>query len=301
MKILSLLPAATEIVCALGAGDELVGISHECDYPPAITHLPRVTSTPISREALSTEIDREVHLRVRAGEPIFTVDAEQIKELAPDVILTQSLCEVCAVSDGIAQSLTTVLAPSPVVVLPLIGTTLEGVWNDIRAVAGIIGRRDAGSQLLASLDRRVLDIHETLKAAKAPRPHVAVIEWLVPLFAAGHWTPEIVRRAGGVDVLAQPGAHSSRISLEAVQAARPELLIFAPCGFDVDRAARDGRDLLQSPEWSWARGAQAWAIDGNALTSRPGPRLVDAIETLAAIIAPALFNPPSSRLARHLH
>jgi iron complex transport system substrate-binding protein len=136
--------------------------------------------------------------------------------------------------------------------------------------------------------------------ARAPRPRVAVIEWLDPLFVAGHWSPELVRRAGGTDVLAVPGAHSVEVDVDAIRAADPEVLLFAPCGFDVNRAAHEAAALLGTPAWAWARGREAWALDGSALTSRPGPRLVDAIETMAAIFAPTLFEAPPSRYARLL-
>jgi iron complex transport system substrate-binding protein len=143
-------------------------------------------------------------------------------------------------------------------------------------------------------------VHETLKAARAPRPRVAVIEWLDPLFVAGHWMPELVRRAGGIDVLAKPGAHSVKIDVDAVRAADPEVLLFAPCGFDVGRAAREAEALLRTDAWEWARDRSAWALDGSALTSRPGPRLVDAIEGMAAILAPGLFVAPDWRYARRV-
>ena len=140
-------------------------------------------------------------------------------------------------------------------------------------------------------------MHEALKAARAPRPGVVVIEWLDPLYSAGHWTPELVRRAGGIDVIAQPGAHSVRMTMAAVHDASPDLLLFAPCGFDIHRSEREARALLASDEWSWARGIEAWALDGNALTSRPGPRLADAIEVMAAIFAPSVFAAPPNRFA----
>jgi iron complex transport system substrate-binding protein len=143
-------------------------------------------------------------------------------------------------------------------------------------------------------------VHETLKAARASRPRVAVLEWLDPLFAAGHWSPELVRRAGGVDVLAQPGVHSAQVDVEAVRAAEPELLLFAPCGFDVERAAHEAEQLLATEAWGWARGRSAWALDGSSLTSRPGPRLVDAIEVMASIFAPDLFPAAPERYAREI-
>ncbi len=299
MKILSLLPAGTEIVCALGAADELVGISHECDYPASVTALPRVTSSIVSSNASARDINDSVRELVKNGQPVFILDAEQISAMRPDVILTQSLCDVCAVSDGVAHALAHVVSPVPQV-LPLVGNTLAGVWADIRAVGNATHRVNETEALLASLDARVRQIHETLKAARAPRPRVAVIEWLDPLFSAGHWTPDLVRRAGGVDVLAEPGAHSVQIDVAQVRDAAPDLLFFAPCGFDVYRATNDARELLRRPEWAWARDVSAWALDGNALTSRPGPRLVDAIETMASIIAPACFDPPAAHYAHVL-
>jgi len=174
------------------------------------------------------------------------------------------------------------------------------VWEDIKHVGAAIGRRIEAAALLASLDARMRRVHETLKAARAPRPRVAVIEWLDPLFVAGHWSPELVRRAGGVDVLAQPGAHSVEIEVAAVRAASPEVLLFAPCGFDVERAAHETAALLARDEWRWAAECTRWALDGNALTSRPGPRLVDAIETMAAIFAPTLFDAPGVSYARRI-
>jgi len=210
---------------------------------------------------------------------------------------------VTPTSWSIAPSAATIsvaaLAHSPVVV-SLGGTTLDGVWNDVRRVGDAIGRRAEADALVASSTGRIRRVHETLKAARAPRPRVAVIEWLDPLFAAGHWSPELVRRAGGIDVLAEPGAHSVQVDVDAVRAADPEVLLFAPCGFDVGRAAREAEALLATEALQWARGRTAWALDGNALTSRPGPRLVDAIEVMAAVLAPALFAAPAGGYARRV-
>jgi iron complex transport system substrate-binding protein len=296
-RIISLLPAATEIVAALGALDQLVGISHECDFPIEVATLPRVTASAVDRDATSAAIDAAVRALSESGAPVFALDAEQLVALAPTLILTQSLCEVCAVSEGDVRALGAVLEPPPRI-LPLTGTTLDGVWADITACGDALGRGAVAGALLAAISARLRVVHETLKAARAPRPRVAVIEWLDPLFVAGHWTPELVRRAGGIDVLAEPGMHSVRVSVERVREASPEVILFAPCGFDVERAARESRALLAGAEWCWARDTEAWALDGNALTSRPGPRLADAVEVMAAIFAPALFGAPSRRYAR---
>lgn len=298
-RIISLLPAATEIVAALGAVDDLVAASHECDHPPAVRGLPRVTASAVDPQATSRDIDDAVRRLARAGTPLFALDAEQLVRLAPSVILTQTLCDVCAVSDGDVRALGALLHPAPRLV-PLGGSTLDGVWRDIETVGKALGREREAEALLASIAERLQRVHETLKAARAPRPRVAVIEWLDPLYAAGHWTPELVRRAGGIDVLAEPGAHSVSVDLPRIREAAPELLLFAPCGFGVDRAAREGAALLATDAWGWAAGIPAWALDGNALTSRPGPRLADAVETIASIVAPTLFSAPPRGYARRL-
>jgi iron complex transport system substrate-binding protein len=299
VRVVSLLPSGTEIVAALGRLDALVGVTHECDFPPEVSRLPRVTASAIDREASSCEIDAAVRALSSEGLPAFAVDADDLVRLAPTLILTQTLCEVCAVSEGDVRGLAELLSPSPRV-LPLTGTTLDGVWADVRSVAQAIGRDAEAEALLASIDDRLRRVHEALEAARAPRPRVAVIEWMDPLFTAGHWTPELVRRAGGIDVLAEPGAHSVTISVDRVRDAEPELILFAPCGFDVARSEREARALLARPEWTWARNRQAWALDGNALTSRPGPRLADAVEVMAAIVAPSLFPAPSAVHARRV-
>jgi iron complex transport system substrate-binding protein len=299
VRVVSLLPSGTEIVAALGALDSIVGITHECDHPPEVARIPRVTASVTERDAASAEIDAAVRELSASGSPVFTVYTDAIVRLAPDVILTQTLCDVCAVSEGDVRAVSQAMERPPRV-LSLVGTTLDAVWEDIRAVGAAIGRPAEAEALLEQIAARMRRVHETLKAAKAPRPRVAVIEWMQPLFSAGHWTPELVRRAGGIDVLAQPGDHSVSISLEQVREADPELLLFAPCGFDVARSGREARALLATPEWEWARGREAWALDGNALTSRPGPRLADSVEVIAAIIAPTLFRAPASTYARRV-
>jgi iron complex transport system substrate-binding protein len=299
-RVVSLLPAGTEIVAALGALDSLVGITHECDFPPEVARLPRVTASAVDRDAGSAEIDAAVRELASTGAPVFALDADDLVRLAPTLILTQTLCEVCAVSEGDVRALGELLAPAPRI-LALGGSTLAGVWDDITAVGAALRRGSAAAELLAGIAARLRVVHETLKAARAPRPRVAVIEWLEPLYAAGHWTPELVRRAGGIDVLAEPGTHSRRISLEDVRDADPELILVAPCGFDVTRAEQEGRAMLASTQWGWARERDVWALDGNALTSRAGPRLADAVEVIAAIVAPTLFDPPISDYARCLN
>jgi iron complex transport system substrate-binding protein len=298
-RVVSLLPAATEIVAALGGACQLVGVTHECDYPADVARLPRVTSSALNRDASSAAIDAEVRELASAGAPVFALDVSLFETLDPQVVLTQSLCDVCALPQSDVDRAVAALV-SPPTVLSLGATTLEGVWADVRRVGGAIGRSAEADDLVASLEMRMRRVHETLKAARAPRPRVAVIEWLDPLFVAGHWTPELVRRAGGIDVLARPGVHSVELAMDAVRDAAPEVLLFAPCGFDIERAAAEARALLAAEEWGWARGLAVWALDGGSLTSRPGPRLVDAIETMAALFAPMLFDAPDPRYARRV-
>ena len=298
-RIVSLLSAATEIVAALGAADLLVAISHECDFPADIMHLPRVTASALDRDAVSADIDAAVRRLSAAGRPIFALDANDVRRLAPTVILTQSLCDVCAVHEGDVRDLADLVSPAPMIV-PLAGTTLDGVWEDITTIGAAIGRVGEAAALLAALSHRLRRVHKTLKAARAPRPRVAVLEWLDPLYVAAHWTPDLVHQAGGTGVLASAGQHSRRISIGLVRDADPDLILFAPCGFDVERSAREARALLATSEWSWARERATWALDGNALTSRPGPRLTDAVEVIASIVAPTLFAPPPAQYARRL-
>jgi len=298
-RVVSLLPAATEIVAALGALDELVGISHECDYPPAVQRLPRVTASAVDGEHSSRDIDDDVRRLASIGTPVFALDALQLTQLSPSLIITQTLCDVCAVSEGDVRALGSVLQSEPRL-LALGATTLDGVWADIRTVGDALGRRAEAGALLDELAGRLLTVHETLKAGRAPRLRVAVIEWLDPLYAAGHWTPELVRRAGGIDVLATAGDHSSQVGVERIREAAPDLLLFAPCGFGLERAARESTALLATDAWRWAADLPAYALDGNALTSRPGPRLADAVEVIASIVAPTMFEAPSVKYARRL-
>lgn len=290
MNIVSLLPSGTEIVAALGRSDQLVGVSHECDYPAHVKSLPRVTSTAIGHAADAASVDASVRAYVADGRPLYTVDWDLVEHLAPDLIVTQALCEVCAVSETECRVYAARLTPRPRIAT-LAASTLDGVLGDIRDVACAFGDEVAGVQLTAGLQARVEDVHQRLKAAKAPRPRVIVIEWTDPVFVAGHWVPEMVRRAGGSEVVGVPGSHSTVVPREAIIAAQPDIVLVAPCGYDVHRAAQAARELAWLPE------VPVWAIDANSLLSRPGPRLIDGVETLAAIFHPALFGAPRPECA----
>jgi len=290
MNIVSLLPSGTEIVAALGRSDQLVGVSHECDYPAHVKSLPRVTSTAIDHTADAASVDANVRASVADGHPLYTVDWDLVETLAPDLIVTQALCEVCAVSETECRRYAARLAPRPRLAT-LSASTLDGVLADIQRIACAFGDEVAGVRLTAALRARIEDVHQRLKAAKAPRPRVAVIEWTDPIFVAGHWVPEMVRRAGGTDVVGIPGSHSTVVPREAIIAAQPDIVLVAPCGYDVQRAAQAARELAWLPE------VPVWAIDANSLLSRPGPRLIDGVETLAAIFHPALFGAPRPECA----
>ena len=293
MRIVSLLPSATEIVAALGALDQLVGVTHACDYPPQVASLPRLTSTAVDGTAAPEIIDRDVRAAAERGAPLYTVDEDGLAALRPDVIVTQALCDVCAVRETDVRALAARLSKMPVVVT-LSGASIDGILADIQRVADAIGAADEAEELIPGLRARLRSIHERLRAARAPRPRVAVLEWTNPIFTAGHWVPEMVRRAGGADVLAEPGAQSRSIEVADVERADPEVLVFAPCGYDLPRAAREATAVLGSDDWRWARRRAAWAIDANALASRPGPRVVDGVETLAGVMHPDVFGGPAA-------
>lgn len=288
--IVSLLPAATDIVAALGAGDRLVGITHACDAPAGALHLARVTAPRIDGEGDSGSIDRAVRAAAASGNALFTLNEESIRAARPALFITQGLCDVCAIAEGEVHRLAASLTP-PARVLSLDAGTLDDVLASIATVAHAIGADDEGRELLAGLRARMRRVHETLKAARAPRPRVAVLEWTDPVYAAGHWVPDMVRRAGGVDVLASAGEHSRPRTAEQVRDAGPELIVFAPCGFALDRGCEEARRLLARDEWAWARTRSVVVMDGNAYTSRPGPRLVDGIEIMARLFNPACFSP----------
>lgn len=303
MRIISLLPAATEICAALGALDLVAGVTHECDFPPDAACLPRVTASAVPTHAPPGEVDAAVREAAAAGAPVFTLDEGAIAALHPDLLLTQALCDVCAVSEGdvraIASRLGNATRAAPAVVT-LGGTTLAGVCDDVRRVADALGRPAAGEALAAAFGARLAAVHEALAASRAPRPRVAVVEWTDPVFLAGHWGPEMVRRAGGVDVLGTAGAHSTTVPLDQLAAADPEIVVVAPCGYDLPRAADEARQVVAHPAWRWLSGRAVWAVDANAYVSRPGPRLVDGIELFARIFHPERFGTPDPARATRI-
>ena len=289
MRIVSLVPAGTEIACALGAGDELVAVTHDCDYPPAVRALPRITRSTITPGSDSFAIDAQVRAAVERGESTFHLDAAALAAARPDVLLGQTLCDVCAVT--VAQ-LPITLDPAPAVV-PLDGHSLDGIFADIARVGEALGRGPAAARLVADLRSRIARVAALVGAG---RPSVVCLEWLAPLFNAGHWVPEQVAIAGGLDLLGRPLVPSIDVPWDDLVAADPEFLFLLPCGFDADRAVVEAAAVTARPEWQRLRAVRdgnVYALDGNAYFSRPGPRVVDGIELLASLLHPDRLSAPA--------
>jgi iron complex transport system substrate-binding protein len=281
VRVVTLLPAGTEIVAALGGAGHLVGISHECDYPPSVQGLPRVTTTPIDATSSGGTIDAEVRRLREAGRPVIAVDGDQIQRLRPDLIITQGLCEVCAVSEGEVYRLAEAIHPAPRV-LSLAAHDLRGIWRDIHDVGMAL-------DLSAEADELVLGLQNRLRRLRtltpSPSPRVLCIEWLEPLYLAGHWVPALVAAAGGEDVGARAGSHSARREWAELPALHPDHVLVMLCGFGTDRA-RAELDALDHPEALALLGrVPTWILDGNQYTSRPGPRVVDGAERIRAVLA----------------
>jgi iron complex transport system substrate-binding protein len=301
MRIVSLLPSATEIVHAVGLGDRLVGVSHECDHPAAVRGLPRVTRSLIPAAAgTSAEIDAAVRDSVRRRQPLYAIDAALLARLRPDLVVTQALCDVCAVAEGeVAAALAGL--PGPPRVLTLEPHRLADVLAGMLAVADAAGAADSGRVAVAALQRR---IDAVAARSAAARPRVMLLEWLDPPFTAGHWSPEIVRLAGGAEVLGREGERSRTVAWEEIRAADPEVLVVACCGFDVDRTRQELPLLAGRPgfhDLACVRSGRVFLMDGNAFFSRPGPRLVDALAALAHLLHPDVHpRPAAAACAVHL-
>lgn len=281
-RVVTLVPAATEIVAALGAVDSLVGVSHECDYPPPVGHLPRLTTTPIDPAAPASRIDVEVRRLSAEGRPVIAVDAERLRALTPDLVVTQGLCEVCAVADGEVRRLARLL-DSPPAVVSLSATTFAGICLDIRRIGEALGRPAQAGALVSKLERRLAQLAGTRPPDERQR-RLVCIEWLDPLYLAGHWVPELIAAAGARDVGAAPGAPSARRDWSDIAGLAPDLVLVALCGFGMPRARRE-LDALADPAARRAlEGTDVWLLDGNAYTSRPGPRVVDGAEQIRAAL-----------------
>ena len=281
MRIVSLLPSATEILFGIGAGEEVVGVTHECDYPPEALGLPKLTSASTPGGTTSAEIDRHVRGAVHAGSSLYHLDSELLARLEPDLIVTQELCAVCAVSYEIVDSATKRLQFDPRIV-SLEPASLQDVFANIATLGEITGHSTEAGNLVARLESRVAALRART-AGTAKRTRTLVLEWTDPPMSAGHWIPELVELAGGVPVLANPGANSQRLEWDAIARAGPDAIIVAPCGFDLAKTHRAIEELEAIETWrslAARRAGRVLALDGNAYLSRPGPRLVDAAEII---------------------
>jgi iron complex transport system substrate-binding protein len=290
MRIVSLLASATEIVAALGLEDHLVGRSHECDYPKSILRLPVCTSPKFPVTGSSAEIDRLVKEALLDDPSVYSVDAQLLNELRPDVIVTQSQCEVCAVSFRDVQAAVARMTVQPKVV-SLNPNSLSDVWDDIEAVAAGCGVPDRGERLVANLKDRMATVTDRVRGL--PRPTVACIEWIEPLMAAGNWIPDLVELAGGVNLFGQPGKHSPWMTWEELKDRDPDVIVIMPCGFDLPRTKAEMPALTRRAGWAdlkAVRTGRVWAADGNAYFNRPGPRLVEALEMLAEAFHPSCIR-----------
>jgi iron complex transport system substrate-binding protein len=299
-----LLSSATEILFAIGAAADVVAISHECDYPPAATHLPRATRSLIDSSRPSQEIDDQVKERLAAGDSLYEIDRDLIRELKPDLIVTQAQCDVCAVRyQDVVDFVAAERALAATKVVALNPRSLMQIFDDVLLVGEAAGRRDAAvrfkTQLLQRYDQ-VVKTSSQNESQPSERPRVAVLEWTEPLMGAGNWTPELVEAAGGTSLLGVSGQHSTYIAWTEIVAARPEVLIVAPCGFNLERSLAEARRLMELPGYRdlpAVANDRAFVIDGNAYLNRSGPRIVDTLEILAHLIQPELFAPPEGELS----
>lgn len=291
MRIASLLPSATEIVCALGLADCLVGVSHECDYPAeVVADLPKLTRSSIPPGLTNAEIDRAVSERLRRGESLYEVEEDRLAALRPDLVITQELCDVCAVSFSQVKALAARLPGNPPVI-SLTPPNLTGIFEDLMTVAEATGQRERGERMVTQLRQRLAHVTEAVKGL--PRPRIFACEWLDPPFAAGHWVPEMIALAGGEEVIGRPGEKSFRLTWAQVIAAQPEVMFLIPCGYSAEQTQREWESLPKPEGWESIPAIQSgrvYALDANSYCSRPAPRVVEGVEQLARLLHPAAFQ-----------
>jgi iron complex transport system substrate-binding protein len=295
MRICSLLPSATEMVFALGMGDSLVGITHECDYPPEALRIPHVTRSNIPEGLSSDEIDRMVSSNLATQGTLYELDQRLLDELAPDLILTQRLCDVCAVAYDKVQEVAHSLSSHPKVV-NLEPHELEDILLNIKTVGSLIGAEDRASELVGSLRQRIAAIEEKTKSlASHLRPRVFCMEWVNPPYCGGHWMKTLVELAGGVDELARAGRPSTRIEWERVLEFSPEVMVLTCCGYKLPRVIQEAETLARYPgfhDLPAAKANRVFATNGSDYFSRPGPRIIDSLEILAHLVHPEIFPAP---------
>lgn len=291
LRVVSLLPSATEIVAALGLADRLVGRSHQCDFPPAVAQLPALSSTKVRPGAPSGEIDRQVNEILAQAVSVYEVDAERLRALDPDVILTQTQCAVCAVTPADLEAALcdwTGRAPRLVSLEP---NDLREVWEDVRRVAAALEVPAAGEVLIGELQGRLEALRRRTEGRR--RPRVAAIEWFEPLMAGGNWMPELIEAAGGESLFAAAGQHSPWLEPQALAAGDPDVILLLPCGFRLEESLADLSSLQRTPGWADLRAVRegrVFAVDGHHYFNRPGPRLVESAEIVAEILHPDIFS-----------
>jgi len=288
MRIASLVPSATEMLCALGLRDSLVAVTHECDYPEGIELLPHLTRSVIPEELSPAEIDAAVRERTEEGEAIYELDEELLHELEPDLIVTQALCEVCAVSFDDVRAVAEQLASQPEVV-SLDPSTIGEVMGDIRTLAQATDMKDAGVDLIKELADRLDRVKIAVRGVQR-RPRVLALEWLDPPFIGGHWVPQMIELAGGEDAIGFPGERSREARWDELAASQPDVVVSMPCGYYAERAAHEV--MLHRDEIARLGASRVVAVDAAAYFSRPGPRLVEGVELLGYILHPDLVEPP---------
>ena len=294
MRIVSLLPSATEIVCALGLEEELVAVTHECDHPASVRAKPVITSSVLGSDGTSAQIDRHIRRLVHEGSSIYALDAERLRALRPDLILTQELCEVCAVSYPIVERAVRRLDADTQLV-SLEPESLDDVYQNIATVAALTNRAGRAPALLDELAGRIRIVQDRI-GGRPPRRTVC-LEWVDPLYNCGHWTPGLVQLAGGKDLLGTAGRPARPIENRDLVDAQPEVIVVIACGFGLERSLREIERVDLTDQ---AGSAELWVVDGNAYFSRPGPRLVDSVEILASILHPQGVDPPAAGDARRL-
>jgi iron complex transport system substrate-binding protein len=288
MRIVSLVPSATEMLFALGLGEDIVGVTHECDYPPEAQARPKVTRDVLPAELSAAEIDAAVKERTLAGESIYELDADALHELEPDLIVTQALCGVCAVSYDDVRAIAEEIETQPMVI-SLDPHTVGEVLGDARTIAQATDSKDAAVDLVREASARI-DRVRLLTRAAPRRPRVVALEWLDPPFTAGHWMPQLIEFAGGEDVLGFAGENSVQTTWEEVAAVQPDVVIVMPCGYDAEIAHREGE--MHRDQLAAIGAGEIVAVDASAYYSRPGPRLIDGLELLAHILHPELVPDP---------
>jgi iron complex transport system substrate-binding protein len=289
MRIVSLLPSATEILFALGLDAEVVGVSYDCDFPPQVSQRRVVVDSRIPQGLPSLEIDRRVREYVERGESLYIVNAEALRELSPDLVVTQDLCLVCAASPDDLAAVLANFEKRPRV-LSLNPRNLRDVWDDISRVASETSREHAAKKLLAEIEQRLHALKGQVEKISM-RPRVAFVEWLEPFYVGGHWVPEMVALAGGEDIFGKVGSPSFRVELKDIIAAAPDIIVVAPCGYDAEQARKEYRATTFRSEWDAipaVRNHRVYSFEANAYASRPGPRLVTGVEALAKIFHPEI-------------